>query len=84
MRLVIRLWGTQMIDLIGKYWLVIIVIFLSLFFGKIAYNGIKHSEYRVFFTESCKKKGGIVDERRTGRGWSTFKCVPAGSFIDID
>ena len=45
----------------SKYWVgIILMVFIVLFFGKIAINTVNYHEYLFKFAVKCKAKGGVM------------------------
>lgn len=65
------------------YWMFLLV-FVILFFGRIAYNGAAYSEYKKKFTVACEKAEGVVVYYGGRRGWPMLECRNPNSIIYVD
>ena len=66
------------------FFTIFIVTFLVLFFGKIYYNGVRHSEYVDKFKVECAANGGITHIPRGVKGWPVPECRNPSAIIDIE
>ena len=69
---------------IARYWGIIPVLFIVLFFGKIAMNGIKYKEYKTDFKIKCENKGGVMFVPSGVKGWPKPECRNPNATISID
>jgi len=69
---------------VENFILVFLVVFLVLFFGKIAINGVAHSEYVNRFKVKCKESGGVTFVPKGVKGWPMPECRNPSSIINID
>lgn len=65
-------------------WVVIILIlFIALFFGKIALNGIEYAEHKKKFEVKCKAKGGIMFVPKGVKGWPVIECRNSTAILEL-
>ena len=64
------------------YWIFLLV-FVILFFGRIAYVGTAYCEYKVKFTVACENAEGVVVSYGR-RGWPVLECRNPNSIIYVD
>jgi hypothetical protein len=69
---------------LDKYWLVIPVLFVVLFFGKITMNGAEYKKYKTEFKIKCENKGGVMFVPSGVKGWPRPECRNPNAMIDID
>lgn len=62
---------------------VCLVLFVALFFGRILYNGFKHSEYVELFESECRASGGVMFLPSGVKGWPQPECRNPDSIIAI-
>lgn len=61
-----------------------LLIFLVLFFGKIALNSTEYSKYKERFKIECENKGGIMFVPKGVKGWPSPECRNPSTLINID
>ncbi len=59
---------------LAKCWIAIPILFVVLFFGKIAINGIEYTKYKNEFKIKCENKGGLMFVPSGVKGWPKPEC----------
>jgi len=64
--------------------IVLVLLFIILFFGKIAINGIEYSEYKDNFKIKCENNGGVMFIPKGVKGWPAPECRDPDAMVEID